>query len=119
MYEDHQYEKQFALRLSQLRLNKGVSAREMSLDIGQNPAYINNIETGKAFPSMMGFFYICEYLQITPVEFFDTSDPNPDQILRITGYMKLLNRDQLNHIEAISRDLAEKKKKKKIEKQLH
>lgn len=116
MYEDHQYEKQFALRLSQLRLNKGVSAREMSLDIGQNPAYINNIETGKAFPSMMGFFYICEYLQITPVEFFDTSDPNPDQILRITGYMKLLNRDQLNHIEAISRDLAEKKK---IEKQFH
>ncbi len=113
MYEDHQYDKNFALRLSQLRINKGVSAREMSLDIGQNPAYINNIETGKAFPSMMGFFYICEYLQITPMEFFDTSDPNPDQVIRIMEYMKLLNRDQLEHIEAISHDLAERRSKKK------
>ena len=113
MYVDHQYEKQFALRLSQLRTNKGVSAREMSLDIGQNPAYINNIETGKAFPSMMGFFYICEYLQITPVEFFDISDPNPDQVIRITENMKHLNRDQLVYMEALSHDLAEKKPKKR------
>ena len=112
MYEDHQYEKQFALRLSQLRTNKGVSAREMSLDIGQNPAYINNIETGKSFPSMMGFFYICEYLEITPMDFFDTSKPNPDQVIRIVEYLKRLNRDQLGHLEAISHDLAAKTKKK-------
>ena len=83
MYEDRQYDKQFSARLSQLRMNKGVSAREMSLDIGQNPAYINNIETGKSFPSFMGFLYICEYLQITPEAFFDITDPNPDQIIRI------------------------------------
>ncbi|MCR5686221.1 MAG: helix-turn-helix domain-containing protein [Lachnospiraceae bacterium] len=113
MLEDHQYEKQFAARLTQLRMNKGVSAREMSLDIGQNPAYINNIETGKAFPSMMCFFYICEYLEITPVEFFDTSTSNPDQIIRINDYLKYLTRDQLGHIEAISHDLAEKNQKKR------
>ena len=69
------YEEEFPLRLAQLRTKKGVSARDMSLSIGQNPGYINNIECGKALPSMTGFFYICEYLNITPSEFFDkTSD---------------------------------------------
>ena len=46
------------------------SAREMSLALGQNPSYINRIENGKALPSMQGFFSICEYLQITPGDFF-------------------------------------------------
>ena len=43
-----QYEERFSKRLIQLRMQKGVSAREMSLSIGQNASYINNIETGKA-----------------------------------------------------------------------
>jgi len=56
------YEEGFALGLAQLRNKKGVSARDMSLSIGQNAGYINTIESGKAFPSMTVFFYICEYL---------------------------------------------------------
>ena len=60
-----------AKRITQLRLKKGVSARSMSLSIGQNPVYINNIESGKALPSVLGLLYICDYLQITPMEFFD------------------------------------------------
>ena len=50
-------EKDFAIRLARLREKKGVSARDMSLSIGQNPGYINNIETGKSKPSLDGFFY--------------------------------------------------------------
>lgn len=63
--------KDFSQRLSKLRINKGVSARDMSLSIGQSPSYINNIETGISYPSMTAFFYICEFLNITPMEFFD------------------------------------------------
>ena len=44
MYE----EELFAKRLEQLRLEKNVSAREMSLSLGQNPSYINRIESGKS-----------------------------------------------------------------------
>lgn len=62
-------EKEFSLRLAQLRGEKGVSARDMSLSIGQNASYINNIENGKALPSMTGFFYICEYLTSLPASF--------------------------------------------------
>ena len=64
-------EKDFSLRLAKLRERMGVSARDMSLSIGQNPGYINNIETGKSMPSLAGIFYICDYLEITPSEFFD------------------------------------------------
>ena len=60
------YEEFFSRRLAQLRAQKGVSAREMSLAIGQNSSYINRIENQRAFPSMQGFFYICEYLGVTP-----------------------------------------------------
>lgn len=71
------YEKFFAERLNSLRTQQNVSAREMSLDIGQNESYINRIENGKAFPSMQAFFYICEYLKITPKEFWDTDNHTP------------------------------------------
>ena len=95
-------EKEFSLRLAQLRSEKGVSARDMSLSIGQNASYINNIENGKALPSMTGFFYICEYLNITPGEFFDAENKNPE----VVENLKKLDSEQLDNISAIIRDLA-------------
>ena len=65
------YSEDFVARLTQLRLKHGVSARDMSLSLGQNSGYINNIECGKALPSMSVFLYICDYFHITPQEFFD------------------------------------------------
>ena len=57
------YSEDFQNRLIQLRAKKGVSARDMSLSIGQNQSYIYNIESGKALPSMSSFFFICDYLE--------------------------------------------------------
>lgn len=74
------YEKLFAQRLTLLRQNKGVSARDMSLSLGQSECYINKIENGKAMPSMRVFFYICDYLNITPEKFFDNDEDNPNEI---------------------------------------
>ena len=68
------YEEQFSKRLAELRTKKGVSARDMSLSIGQNPGYIRAIECGTTFPTMSNFFYICEYLNVTPQEFFNFSE---------------------------------------------
>ncbi|CBK77748.1 Helix-turn-helix [[Clostridium] cf. saccharolyticum K10] len=63
------YEDLFYKRLAELRANKGVSARDMSLSIGQSAGYINALENRNGFPSMQVFFYICEYLGVTPAEF--------------------------------------------------
>jgi transcriptional regulator with XRE-family HTH domain len=102
------YEEMFSARLAKLRTLKGVSARDMSLSIGQNPGYINNIETGKAFPSMTAFFFICEYLDITPQEFFDTETELPEEVRSITNNLKKLRPDQICNIAAIINDLATK-----------
>ncbi len=95
------YEKEFQERLAKLRNKKGVSARDMSLSIGQNAGYINNIETGKALPSMSGFFYICEYLNISPKDFFDSDSDLPETINNIVENLKKLDDDQLNAINVI------------------
>ncbi len=102
------YEEQFINRLSQLRLAKGVSARDMSLSIGQNPGYINNIENGKALPSMSLFFFICDYLGITPQEFFDFESEQPELLDSLISNLKMLNVRQLKNISEIAEDLARK-----------
>ena len=58
----------FSRRVTELRMQKGVSARDMSLSLGQSESYINKIENRRTLPSMTGFLYICEYLGITPEE---------------------------------------------------
>ena len=98
-------EKEFAIRLARLREKKGVSARDMSLSIGQNPGYINNIESGKSKPSLEGIFYICEYLGVTPSEFFDMESSNPSKLDAIIADMKKLNDKQLDTIAALVKDL--------------
>ncbi len=103
------YETEFQARLTQLREQKGVSARDMSLSIGQNPGYINNIETGKAFPSMSGFFYICEFLEIEPKDFFDTKSTTPAKLNNLIDDLKKLDDNQLESVAAIVKALAEKK----------
>ena len=92
-------EKDFAMRLATLRTKKNVSAREMGLSIGQNQGYINHIESGQGTPSLSGVFYICEYLGITPSQFFDFDIKNPEKLNKINEYLKKLNDEQLDALE--------------------
>lgn len=100
-----EFEEKFAERLSQLRLAKGVSARDMSLSIGQSAGYINNIENKNNLPSMSSFFYICEYLEISPQDFFDFDNKNPEKINEIVGYLKQVDDEQLNNLISIVKGL--------------
>ena len=77
----------------------------MSLSMGQNPGYINNIESGKSLPSLQGFFYICEYLGITPSEFFDLESKNPTKLDAIVKDLKRLNDKQLDTLSTLVKDL--------------
>lgn len=96
---------EFIKRLTEIRMNKGVSARDMSLSLGQSPGYINNIENGVNLPSMTVFFYICEYLGITPKDFFDIDNNDPAKIKELVSAAKGLNRSQLEHVIAIINDI--------------
>lgn len=96
---------EFCRRLTQLRMNKGVSARDMSLSIGQSPNYIRGIEVGENYPSMATFFYICDYLEITPGEFFDTDSTNPTKASKLLELAKSLPDDQLDLLIALTKAL--------------
>ena len=103
------YEEFTQNRIAQLRLQKKVSARDMSLSLGQNSSYINQIENRKALPSLQGLFYICEYFGITPQQFFDVSNSTPSQIAGLMEDAKKLDDVSLEHIAAIVKELANKK----------
>ena len=70
-------------RLTELRMQKGVSARDMSLSLGQSESYINKIENRRTLPSLQGLLYICAYFGISPAAFFDTGDAAPEQTAAI------------------------------------
>ena len=102
------YKEKFAIRLARLRSQMNVSARDMSLSLGQNPGYINNIENGKALPSMSGFFYICEYLGITPAEFFEGKIQSPEKVRKITEELASLDDESLDCIALLVSKLSDK-----------
>lgn len=93
----------FCKRLVQLRMSKGVSARDMSLSLGQSPNYINGIEGGKNYPSMETFFYICDYFGITPKEFFDMDSTNPTKANELFEIIKSLPNDQMDLLIALGK----------------
>ena len=95
------YEEMFARRLTQLRMQKGVSARDMSLSLGQNHGYINSIERGKTFPTMTNFFYICEYLHITPKEFFEVDAGDLEALREMVANLKKLDPDEFEALSKI------------------
>ena len=85
----------FALRLAKLRTEQNISARDMSISLGQNPAYINNIETNKALPSMNMFFNICEFLDVTPSDFFNDSIESPLALKELYEQFNNLSANQI------------------------
>ena len=99
------YEELFYKRLAELRMKKGVSARDMSLSIGQAAGYINSLENKNGFPSMQVFFYICEYLGVTPAEFFDEDNSDPAEFREIINDLNALDSENLKSIKAIIKGL--------------
>ena len=94
-----------ANRISDLRIKKNVSARDMSLSIGQSQSYINNIENKKALPSMQMFLYICEYLEISPKDFFDEEINSPDAFNELIQSFKRLNKEQIDILLAVAEEM--------------
>lgn len=57
-------------RIAELVKVKKISTIKMSEDLAQSKDYIDNIIEHKLLPSMQNFFAICDYLELSPAEFF-------------------------------------------------
>ncbi len=95
----------FYNRLVQLRMERNISARDMSVSLGHCESYINKIENKKSLPSLPIFFDICHFLNIHPSDFF--SNDIQDTLLS-KEYVKefnSLNEEQKEHVLSIIRDI--------------
>jgi len=95
-------------RITQLRLQKGVSEYKMSYDLGHSRSYIYNITAGKSLPPMSEFLQICDYFEITPSQFFNDTSENPALLQTAIEELKKLNDDDLmliiSNIRRLSKD---------------
>ncbi len=92
-------------RISILRTQKGVSEYKMSLDLGHSKSYIQSISSGKALPSLTEFIYICDYLGVTPKDFFDDSISEPALINDLYTIAKKMNNEDLSLLIKIAHRL--------------
>ena len=78
----------------------------MSLDLGHSKSYIQSISSGRAMPSMGEFLYICEYLGITPQQFFSEDIENPVLLDKAIAVLKKLNEQDLLRMIDLAERLA-------------
>ena len=95
-------------RITELRLKRDVSEYEMSLALGMNRNYIQGITSGKALPSMAQFLNICEYFEITPMQFFDGETLYPQLIRKVIEEMQGMDDEDLLRLLTVSRHLRRK-----------
>ena len=88
------FEKFIRDRITDLRLLKGVSEYQMSLDLG----HVRSITSGRTLPSLTELPYICEYLGVSVKDFFDESAPNPTLIREMVLRAEKMDAEDLTAI---------------------
>ena len=110
MTDSATYKDFFAERIYKLRDERNISARELSIVMGQNSSYINRIENKLTLPSMQGFFSICECLDITPQEFFNIEVTQPHTLRTTIKMLRQLDEQELEAVNLMLQMLVKNKK---------
>ena len=63
-------------RITELRLDKGVSELAMSKALGHSRTYITQITSGRINPSLQELLFIIDYLGVSPRTFFTEANTN-------------------------------------------
>jgi len=90
-----------AKRVSRLVVQKGISEYRISTELGQCKTYIGKLTSGKIYPSMPSFFALCDYFEITPIEFFDPK-LNKEAVDLIHNILKLSAKDRANVVDIVN-----------------
>ncbi len=95
----------FSKRLKQLRLEKGVTQKQMSQDLRMADSYIYNIEAEYAYPSMTQFFAICEYLDILPSDFLQFEPETSAKEDELLDAVKGFSNEKMDRLICIAKEL--------------
>ena len=94
-------------RITQLRMEKGISEYQMSLELGQNKGYIQAISSGRSVPSLQQLLKICSYFEVAPQDFFDTEINCPKLVRQVINAIRDLNEKDLQLLLTIVERLHE------------
>lgn len=89
-------------RITELRMKKGIAEHRMSLDLGHSRSYMQGISSGRALPSMTEFLAICDYLEVSPKDFFDEGNDNPWLLNGILDKLRGLSEKDMEMICALA-----------------
>lgn len=86
-------------RITEIRKQKGVSERTMSIALGKSPNYLYFMRKNKSVPSLPMLNNICEYFGITLSTFFNFENQVPALIQEINKELIGLPPEELAHIK--------------------
>ncbi|MCI8619060.1 MAG: helix-turn-helix transcriptional regulator [Oscillospiraceae bacterium] len=90
-------EDQILDRITQLRLQKNVTEKKISRDIGKTSTYLSSMNKNKSMPSLRTLISICEYLNVSLSDFFDfTNNPYPVKINEIRNELLKFSENELD-----------------------
>jgi len=95
-------------RISVLRTKKNVSEYRMSTDLGHSKSYIQSISSGRSMPSLSEFLYICEYLGVTPKEFFDEDIKEPQLVRNLYELTRNMSKEDIEVLITTAKRLNDK-----------
>jgi transcriptional regulator with XRE-family HTH domain len=92
------YEDYIRTRITDLRLQKGVSEHRMSLDLDKSGSYIRGITNGLSMPSVRELLKIMAYFNITPSDFFQPLQPKDTKLDRLVDRLHDLDDTRLDKV---------------------
>ncbi len=85
-------------RYAKIRLAHNISARKLSMELGQSTEYINQIENGRCLPSVEGLLNFCDYFHISVGEFFEERFQYPVQYSKIIEELNRMDEQTVGKI---------------------
>ena len=99
-------EKKILDRVTQLRMQKDISEKQLSRDIGKSPSYLSSMNKNQSMLSLLTLKTICEYLDVSLSDFFDFDDNTyPVKINRIKLELLKLDDEELDIILALTHNM--------------
>lgn len=92
-------------KIAMLIKEKNISEYKLSLDLAKSKGYIQGITSGRALPSMQEFLNICDYFEITPSDFFNTSNNKTLKEIELSSYLSDLKSSDIDLIIELAKRL--------------
>ena len=96
-------------RIANIRTDKNLSARGLSLDLGKSRDYIFQCEAGKLNPPLDFIFDFCNHFKMPIGEFFDQNIEYPVRIKNLIADINKLNNEEYEQVLSLVKLLANKK----------